>query len=119
MAYVAPSLKARIHAEEVKQDPSKVLTADNFPTLGSTAITAAGTTPLDFLKRLKESEEERKQREMALAQLDPDGILGKSPETLAAAGWAVLDVSKAAAAAAWERQTKIAPALEEMFGQPQ
>ncbi len=117
MAYVAPSLKARIHAEEVKQDPSKLLTPDNFPTLGSTEAPVGFTAPpLDFLKRLKESEEERKQREAAV---DPDGILGKSPEALIAAGWAVLTVSSSAAAASWERQTKIAPLSEELIGQPQ
>ena len=78
------------------QDPNKVLTAENFPSLGGIAV--AGTTHrLDFLKRVKESEEERRLREESLATLDPNGILGKSAAALEEMGWTLLSISREAA----------------------
>ncbi len=98
--YLPP--KAKAAAE--KEDPNKVLTAANFPTLGHTEapVSLAGQ-PLDFLKRVKESEDERKRREAELAELDPNGVLGKSVEALQEMGWAVLPVTREAALESWRR----------------
>lgn len=102
--YLPPKAKAAAEAAEIKRDPSKILTTANFPTLGRTeAPIALAGPPLDFLKRVKESEEERRRREEEAAKLDPNGILGKTQEALEAMGWAVLPTSPAAANAAWER----------------
>ena len=101
--------------EEIQKDPSKLLALANFPTLGVTeAPIGASGPPLDFLKRVKESEEERRRREAEAAENDPNGILGKSPEALAAAGWAVLSLSASAVRASWERVSEWKPIPESL-----
>ncbi len=96
MPYVPPKVRAAAEAEAIRQDPSKVLTAANFPTLGRTeAPVGVAGPPLNFLQRLKESEELRRQREEELAKTDPSGVKGKSQEALAAMGWAVLHTDRA------------------------
>lgn len=81
MAY--QPIRAKKAAAE--SDPTKLLALENFPSLVSSPI---ATTPrLDFLKRVKESEEERRRREEAAIQYDPNGIIGKSDEALEEMGW--------------------------------
>ena len=102
--YQPPKVRAAAEAEAIKQDPSKVLTAANFPTLGRTeAPVGASAPPLNFLKRMKESEELRRQREEELARSDPAGVNGKSREALAAMGWVVLGTDPASVRQAVER----------------
>ena len=89
--YLPPKAKAAAEAQAVKEDPTKILTTANFPTLGHTeAPIGVSGKSLDFLKRVKESEEERKRREAEASQADPNGVLGKSVEALQSMGWAVL-----------------------------
>lgn len=103
MSYVAPRIQAKLDAAAIQEDPSKVLTAANFPSLGAT-VRPTTQQPLEFLKRLKESEEERRRREEEAAAADPNGILGKSPEALNAMGWTVLSLSAPELRASWKRQ---------------
>lgn len=104
MPYQPPKVRAAAEAEAIKQDPSKVLTAANFPTLGRTeAPVSASGPPLNFLRRLKESEELRRQREEELARSDPAGVNGKSREALAAMGWTVIGTDQFSVRKAAER----------------
>ncbi len=103
MPYVPPKVRAAAEAEAIKQDPSKVLTAANFPTLGRTeAPVGTNGPPLDFLKRMKESEEERRVREAELAK-QKGSLLNKSYAALEELGWAVLPITAPACRAAWNR----------------
>ncbi len=119
MPYVPPKVRAAAEAEAIKQDPSKVLTAANFPTLVRTEAPigtnpASPCTPLDFLKRMKESEEERRLREAELAK-QKGSLLNKSYAALEELGWAVLPTTAPACRAAWNRICEREEAFEEAW----